>query len=42
MDAPDTMNEMDNLNEKPHYAEEIQEVTTEPILEVKARSSIRT
>lgn len=35
MDAPDTMNEMDNLNESLITPEEIQEVTTEPILEAK-------
>ena len=40
MDAPDTMNEMDNLNESLITPEEIQEVTTEPILEVKPEAPV--
>ena len=40
MDAPDTMNEMDNLNESLITPEEIQEVTTEPILEAKPEAPV--
>ena len=40
MDAPDTMNEMDNLNESLITPEEIQEVITEPILEAKPEAPV--
>ena len=40
MDAPDTMNEMDNLNESLITPEEIQEVATEPILEAKPEAPV--
>lgn len=40
MDTPDTMNEMDNLNESLITPEEIQEVATEPILEAKPEAPV--